>query len=213
MDFKKIATIAAIANLVILDVGVGYLVYKSPSFAKATPGEQITNINKTEYVDKCGEECKIQIASEVAKLKLLVPSPVVTPKTVYQTAPKQKVRSVTYVTVPGNGETLKMDWVDVAGSDFYFNLADYSGFVEAYFEANIKLINGGGMAYARLYDSTYGIGVQGGEVQTKSNTTAVVESGKLNFWAGKNLMRVQIKSLTSEPAVFETGRIRVVTEN
>lgn len=105
------------------------------------------------------------------------------------------------------------NWVDVAGSDFYFNPADYPGLVAVYFEANMKLVTGSGRAYVRLYDSTHGIGVQGSEVVTQAGTDTLVESGQLNFWAGKNLIRVQIKSLTTESTVYNSGRLRIVTEN
>jgi len=92
-------------------------------------------------------------------------------------------------------------------------LGDYPGLKEIYFEANLKLFNGNGIAYARLYDSTHGIGVQGSEVQTSSQANTVVESGKLSFWGGKNLIKVQSRSLTADTAVYNSGRLRIVMEN
>ena len=99
------------------------------------------------------------------------------------------------------------------GSDFYFSPGDYPGLVEIYFEANIKLMTGSGWAYVRLYDSTHGIGVQGSEASTQAGIDTMVESGQASFWAGKNLIRVQIKSLTTESTVYNSGRLRIVTEN
>jgi len=120
---------------------------------------------------------------------------------------------VAYVTIPGTGSSSKNDWEILPGTEFYFDKSDYPGLVEVYFEANMKLFNGNGMAYVRLYDSINGVAVQGSDVQTNSQVNAVVFSGKVNFWAGKNLIKVQAKNLTADTAVYNWGRLRVVTEN
>ncbi|KKR84048.1 MAG: hypothetical protein UU32_C0051G0009 [Candidatus Woesebacteria bacterium GW2011_GWB1_41_10] len=132
---------------------------------------------------------------------------------VYQTAPKTKTRTTSYVTIPGSGSTTETAWTNVAGSEFYFNPADYPGLVSVYFEANMKLFNGSGLAYAQLFDVTHGIGVQGSEVSTQTGSDTVVESGQVSFWSGRNLIRVQVKSLTTESAIFNSGRLRILTEN
>ena len=117
------------------------------------------------------------------------------------------------MTIPGNGSTVTNGWTVLSGTEFYFDLGDYPGLKEIYFEANLKLFNGNGIAYARLYDSTHGIGVQGSDVKTTLQTDSVATSGKVSFWAGKNLIRVQAMSLTADTAVYSSGRLRIVTEN
>ncbi|KKU74749.1 MAG: hypothetical protein UX99_C0007G0037 [Candidatus Amesbacteria bacterium GW2011_GWB1_47_26] len=117
------------------------------------------------------------------------------------------------MTLAGSGSTTATDWVNVSGSDFYFSPEDYPGLVSVYFEANMKLLTGSGRAYVRLFDVTHGIGVQGSEASTQAGTDMVVESGQVSFWAGKNLIRVQIKSLTTESTVYNSGRLRIITEN
>jgi hypothetical protein len=77
----------------------------------------------------------------------------------------------------------------------------------------MKLFNGSGRAYLRLYDVTHKIGVQGSDVSTNSNSDVIIESGRISFWAGKNLIRVQARSETVETAVFNSGRLRLVVEN
>ena len=77
----------------------------------------------------------------------------------------------------------------------------------------MKLVNGSGAAWVRIQDITHSITVINSEVQTSSQTTANVTSDLLNFWAGRNLYRIQARSITADTAVFEGGRIKVVTEN
>lgn len=220
MELKEKILIGVImANLVLVDVGVGWLIRNQAKQAKqATQASQATEIVR----DECGEKCKEYIdqaiqarqAKQAAEVEEPSPTPTPVVKTVYQAAaPAKKTTQVTYITVPGSGSTTSNDWVELSGTDFYFNPADYSGLVEVYFEANIKLFNGNGRAYVRLFDVTHGIGVQGAGVDTNSQSNVVLTSGKVSFWSGKNLIRVQVKSLTADTAVFSSGRLRIVTEN
>lgn len=211
IQWQKIFNVGVLVNL-LLTGSVFVYFYRQQMTTNAN--RMPTNDKVVEYVDQCGEDCRAYIDSKMTKPSpTIIPTPASTPKVVYKTAPKPKTRIVSYVTVPGSGSTMANDWTIVSGSDFYFNPADYPGLVAVYFEANMKLMTGSGMAYVRLYDSTHGIGVQGGDASTKAGTDTVVESGNISFWQGKNLIKVQIKSLTAESAVYNSGRLRIVTEN
>ncbi len=216
MNWKKIAIGAGITDFALVNGQAGYVVYKiQGTMVKALDGGQIQN---TVVQDVCGEQCQKYIAQKLGEV--ITPAapagpgatPVSTRTTVSQPA-RTKVRSLTYVTIPGSGNTLNNNWTDLAGTDFYFDPADYPGLVEVYFEASMRLFNGNGMAYVRLFDTNHGIGVQGSDVQTNSQASTVVTSGKVSFWAGKNLIRVQTKSLTADTAIYDSGRLRIVTEN
>ncbi len=208
-EVKILVWILGIVDVIGMNVALGYLLLKKPEIPPVTQPP-------VQYVDQCGEECKSYVnqaiqAKQATQAAQAAPTPVT--KIIYQTTPGTKVRSTTYVTLTGSGSTTATDWVNVGGSDFYFNPADYPGLVSVYFEANMKLMTGSGRAYVRLYDSTHGIGVQGSDASTQAGTDTVVESGQVSFWAGKNLIRVQIKSLTAESAVYNSGRLRIITEN
>ena len=73
------------------------------------------------------------------------------------------------------------------------------------------MANANGTAYARLYDVTHNIAVNGSEVKIENKDTSTqVVSGALSFWAGKNQYRVQIKSLNSFEVTFGSGRVKIV---
>jgi len=207
-EVKILLVILGTLDLLAVNGAVGYLLTKKP---KPSAAPQVS------YIDQCGDECKkyidAQLKSQNLKVKTETPTPTPATKIVYQTAPKTKVRSTTYVTLAGSGNTTATDWVNATGSDFYFNPADYPGLVSVYFEANMKLMTGSGRAYVRLYDVTHGIGVQGSEASTQAGVDTVVESGQVSFWAGRNLIRVQMKSLTTESTFYTSGRLRIITEN
>ncbi len=222
MNAKKILVGVLIGvDVLAVNAGIGYLFYRSQiQNSNLQITNQISSTGGGTVTDTCGADCQAYIDQRIASLSAARTAgqpagPSATPKVVYvtQTAPRTKVQSTTYVTVPGSGSTTNNDWTDLPGTEFYFDPADYPGLVSVYFEANMKLFNGNGMAYVRLYDGTNGVGVQGSDVQTNSQADSVVASGQVSFWAGKNLIRVQAKSLTADTAIFSSGRLRIVTEN
>lgn len=209
-EIKITLVVLGILAMLAANAGISWWIYDLRSSREQAPAPQVS------YVDTCGVECQKYIDAKIPAEKPVekaTPGPTPVTKIVYQTAPKTKVRTTSYLTVPGSGSTTNTDWTNVTGSEFYFNPADYPGLVSVYFEANMKLFNGSGLAYVRLFDVTHGIGVQGSEVNTRSSTDTVVESGQVSFWAGRNLIRVQVKSQTTEETVFNSGRLRITTEN
>jgi hypothetical protein len=228
MDWKKAGVIAGITDAVLVNVFLGIVTWRSFDVSLPADGG-LSSAVYSDNNDKCGVECQSEISSRINGLKLelkaedaavLAEAKATTPtplpkenSAVSAPVSKKKVRTVQYVTIPGSGTTRSLSWDDFDGTDFYFDKADYSGLVEVYFEANMSLLNGNGKAFVRLLDATHGIGVDGGEVQTSSQTAGIITSGKLNFWTGKNLIRIQAKSLTSDTTVYNYGRLKVITEN
>jgi len=215
---KTVLKILLVIDLLAVNAGVGYTIYKSQIDVNTSPvpppesggGNEGGGIEDLRYQ-------MLDLRKQIETLKLVTPVPTAkaapTTKPVAVQPTRTKLRSVAYVTIPGTGSSSKNDWEILPGTEFYFDKSDYPGLVEVYFEANMKLFNGNGMAYVRLYDSINGVAVQGSDVQTNSQVNAVVFSGKVNFWAGKNLIKVQAKNLTADTAVYNWGRLRVVTEN
>jgi len=124
-----------------------------------------------------------------------------------------KQTSVAYIPIPGTGQTLSNQWVDLTGTEFYLAKQDFPGLKEAYFEANLKLLNGNGTAYLRLFDVTNGIEIWGSQVETSSQVDTMVSSSKLTLRSGNNLIRVQAKSLTADTTIYTSGRLKLIIEN
>ena len=220
---SKILKTIVIIDMLVVNVGVGYLAYRSLVLGP-TPQSNVfapASAAKTEYIDQCGVECQKAIKAEVATLASGaqdLPSPTSTPKPVAQaaggqTSVKKKVRREEMMTVPGSGSTMSNDWVDLAETGFYFDTRDYPGLTEVYFEANMSLVNGNGVAYVRLFDITNAIGGVGSENDTTSQINVWTKSQRVYFWAGRNYIRVQAKALTAHTAVDNFGRLRIGTEN
>jgi hypothetical protein len=214
VGWKKILLVVfLIIDGLAVNAGAGYLIYKSQT-VKIEP-EIITE--QTPVVNTIADDERfVNIDSRIRNLEdklKITPAPTEKPIVVAKIAPKTKTRTVQYVAIPGSGSTQNNTWTNISGTDFYFNPADYPGLLEIYFEANIKLFNGNGMAYVQLFNATSGVGVQGSDIQINSQADTLVTSGKVTFWAGKNLIRVQAKSLTADTAVYNSGRLRIVTEN
>lgn len=163
-------------------------------------------------VDQCGIDCQKYINDKIANLPTQPPTTLKTITTV-PIPSRSKIRTISYLPIPTGGSTGNNDWTDLAGTDFYFDTHDYPGLVEIYFETNIHLFNGNGIVFVRLFDATHGVGVQGSEAQSDQQRDTAVVSGKVSFYQGKNLIKVQAKSLTADTAIFTSGRLKIVTEN
>ena len=115
-----------------------------------------------------------------------------------------------YIPLGGSGSTASTSWADVGNAEVYFNIDDYQNVDRIYFEGFIRVKNGNGKAFARLYDVTHSIGVQGSDIETNNENFTMVESGTLSFWRGKNLYRIQVKSLNGYDAYIDSGRIKII---
>ncbi|HWS48640.1 MAG TPA: hypothetical protein VN174_01140 [Candidatus Methanoperedens sp.] len=208
---EKIVKIALIVflflNVLAIDIFL-YLFWNKENFMSMVQGDSCPA--------KCEEMIKNELTNITPAMVTLVPTKVISPSStakIVQRNSIQKTRSTQYIPIPGTGSTLDNVWTDLPGTEFYISTDDYSGLVGSYFEANMKLLNGNGLAYLRLFDVTAGIEVWGSEVSTNSQSFTSVSSGKLTLRSGNHLYRVQAKSLTADTTVFNSGRIKVILEN
>jgi len=116
-----------------------------------------------------------------------------------------------YVNLGNIGSTTNTDWVDVGGAEVQFDLIeDYGESAVVAWEASLKVAHENGQAFARIYDATNKIVVLGSELSTINNADFQRKSsGNLNLWRGRNVYRVQIKSLNSMEVTYSGGTMRV----
>jgi hypothetical protein len=169
---------------------------------------QTTKVIETK--NYCDDTCKKEIADQVLKSIATLsanPKTIATNKLPLASAKPQD----SYMQIAGSGETTKMDWTDVPGTDFSFDVTrDFGPGAHFAWECFLRVANANGQAFARIYDATHGIGVDGSVISaenvsdfTRGNST------NLNFWSGRNTYRVQIKSLNSFAIGYMGGKIRV----
>lgn len=205
----------ALINLVVLDVFWLKNQRQAKTLAEpmplSSPSPALTPM-ATPGTDTCGSVCQEIIAQKVSEAiatisgKETVKEITVVKETTQQVSQPQ----IIYIPLGGGGSTTSQDWADVANAEVWLDMADYANVDKIYFEGFIKVKHGVGKVYARLYDVTHRIGVQGSDIETSSENYTLVESGLLSLWRGKNLYRVQIKSLTGYEAFFDSGRIKIV---
>lgn len=163
---------------------------------------------------QCGEECERKINEIVARaIATLSATPSKT--TTSTTSPaglSTSTTQVSYVPIGGSGTTTNTDWVSLTNTDLFFDIGEYGKVKSSRWSANLKLKHATGQAFARLFDVTHGVVVPGSEISTKNATYTLIESGELLFLSGKNVYRVQIKSLDSTEVTFDSGRIKITGE-
>ena len=181
----------------------------SERFVELDSENSLTNeVDEVETVDVCGTECKKEIAKLVAeatenlseaKTTTIVQAPVISTQT-------------SYISLGTSVTTTSADWVDVDDSAIYIDLVnDYGVGAKVSWEVSLKVAHGNGKAFARLYDATNNIAVDYGELSTIDNVDfEQVSSGNLPFWRGRNLYKIQIKSLNSFEVTCSGGKLKVV---
>ncbi|MEK7525888.1 MAG: hypothetical protein AAB546_00215 [Patescibacteria group bacterium] len=176
-------------------------------------------VNKTEQQIVIPSITKQQLQTAISQaIATLSANPKTTPLAPVATAKPSTSVSTTsgsktsYIPMGSVWSTQSTDWVDVEDSDVYIDLAnDFSSTAYVTLETNLKVANANGQAFVRLKDVTSGIIVNGSELSTTNNADYTrVSSPKLNLWSGKNLYRIQIKSLNSSLVTYSGGKLKLV---
>lgn len=208
---KTLVYINFVLTLLLIGVFSWFFALQKTNLTKVTPNVSTNNI---EYVDSCGTECKRQIDESISNSLSTVSA---TPKEVIKTVtvtpiPVTPKKQIAYIPIAGTVTTTSTDWYDAPNTDFYLNAAgDYGKQFSITWEAALKVAHGNGTAYARLYDVTHGIAVNGSDLALVNNANLTqVYSPNLSFWAGNNLYRVQFRSLNGFEVTFGGGNLKIV---
>ncbi len=111
------------------------------------------------------------------------------------------------IPISTSGSTVNSEWESLGGSEISFNKANYPGVKKMYFQANLGTSAEDRKAFARLFDVTHGIGVQGSDISSTATTPMQIKSNPLNFFSGDLVVRIQLKSLNGNTVSISNGRI------
>jgi len=177
--------------------------YKTPQPLPATD-------NVDTQKERCGDLCKKEIEDAVVKaMAAITPTMIKTSTTtVAQTTQKG---GTTYIPMGTTYESTSTDWYTIDDTATYIDLInDYGKTASVSWEASLKVAHGNGQAYVRLWDDTNKIAVDGSVLTTENNSEyKLVTTGVLPFWKGRNLYKVQIRSLNSFVVSYTGGKIRI----
>jgi len=158
----------------------------------------------------CDTDCQKQIDIEIARALATISATAKNTVAPQGTGTLSKPQ-VSYIPLDGLFSTTSTGWVDAKGIEVCFDLTkDYGNGAKVAWEASLRVANANGTAYARLFDVNHGIAIDGSEISvTNSADYQRVSSGNLKLWAGRNVYRVQLKSLNSLNVDYTGGKIRI----
>jgi hypothetical protein len=179
----------------------------TPQITDNDGGKNNLQTQETYSVDSCGESCKKIVSDIVSKAIASVSS---TTKIIEKKTTTKSFGTV-YVPMGTSYTTTATDWYTIDDTGVYINLEnDYGASAKVSWEALLKVAHGNGQAYARLWDDTNKIAVMGSELTSINNSEyQFVSSGNIPFWKGRNLYKVQVKSLNSFEVFITGGKIRI----
>lgn len=151
------------------------------------------------------DEIKALIQESVAQITP-VPGVKVVEK---QSAPSTP--QVSYIPLGSTTTTTSSDWTDVPGSQISLDLInDYGKDAIVSFEGFLKVAHSNGKAFARLFDDTNKIAVDGSEISVEdTDTLTLVTTKNLPIWAGRNNYKIQIRSLNSFEVTYGGGKLKI----
>jgi len=212
MENKRI--IFLLFSIVLLAAGLIYLFNSQQRLSHRLdqltyePDQVVVEKESSSPINTCGSDCQKKIEEEVAKVVATISQTPTLQVPQSQTAAK---KNIDYITLNGPVTTTSTQWVEIPGVEVYIDLiGDYGKGATASWEATLKVAHGNGQAYARIFDVTHGTAVDGSEFSTTNNPNySLVSSGNISLWAGRNLYRLQLKSLNSFEVTFLSGRIKI----
>ncbi len=177
---------------------------------EALQGQERNDLSlDSQTLESCSQNCRDEIARVVSESLADIPV-TTTEKVVEKQTVVTQAEGTDYIPM-GAGTTTSTSWVDVDDSAVYIDLeSDYGTDATVSWETSLKVAHGNGKAFARLYDDTNKIAVDFSELSTENNVDFTqVSTGNLPFWKGRNLYKVQIKSLNSFEVTYSGGKIKV----
>ncbi len=210
--FIILAGVLILANLIVLDF-LYWQLKKAKVVSPSPVSETVIQPGETVYQDRCGAECQQKIAEEVSRAMATVSSTIeIQEKEIIKEVARQATPQpqIAYIPLGSGGSTINMNWTDLAGSEFVFDLADYSAHAKVYWQGNIKAKDLNSRCYARIYDSTNLRAVDFSEQSTAKTTFETLTSSQLMIWAGENHHKLQIKSLNGSMCSLESAKLKVI---
>jgi hypothetical protein len=169
--------------------------------------DKTPDIKEISCTDACRNEIEEIVSNTVLDVGLDKTEKIIETKTIVTDS-----SGTDYVALGSTSSTTSMDWVTLEETGVYINLEnDYGKDAAVSWDVTLKVAHANGQAFARLYDATNNIAVDYSELTTTDNADYLrVGSGNLPFWRGRNLYKVQIKSLNSFEITYGGGNIKII---
>lgn len=195
-------------NLVYLD----WLFLSKAEKAEKTGGEEAS---KEQVEPNSKSECSLcaafideKITSAIATVSAALKKSSTAKSAVPPPAAASSIKVTSYLSLGTGGLTQNSDWTRVDGSEFTFNLADYSG-GRVFWEGNLKAQYTNSRCYARLFDKTNSRAVDFSEQSTDQTANQYLTSQELAIWFGKLKYQLEIKSLNNITCYLDSPRLVV----
>ncbi len=161
-----------------------------------------TNLNYTAGASTTTEKRLQALESAVAKLQAQQPGN--STQTVTSTGKQTPV----YIPLGWSAGATTLDWSSVSSQKIDIDPADYPGYTSMQFEANLRVYQGNGTAFARI-TSTDGFVPGSSQVSNNTEGYAWVSSNTFTLPSGKKTYQLQLKTSTGYSSDIQNARIKI----
>ncbi len=202
--------------LIAISASILFLFAKVNNISNVIENQTTSDINPNQNVSTQSglitlDDVKRTVSNAIATISADLNSNKTNTQTVYvKSSPQPKALQTVYIPLGGGSSTQSQSWVSLNNNQVYIDFYnDYGSNAYATWDVFTKVDQGNGAAYARIFDLTNGVAVDGSELTTTSSTTTQVSSGQIKLRTGRNLYTVQIKSLNGYTAFIDSARIKI----
>ncbi|KKR80209.1 MAG: hypothetical protein UU73_C0005G0035 [Candidatus Daviesbacteria bacterium GW2011_GWA1_41_61] len=114
-----------------------------------------------------------------------------------------------YIPLGTGGASSALDWTAVDALQITLDPADYPGYKSMQLEVSLRVFQGNGKAYARIYNSDDKLALLPSEVSVTTESYSWVNSQGFILTSGKKIYKLQLKTNTGYEAGIQNARIKV----
>lgn len=209
---EKLPKILLVLVLFLILGNLGYLDYRLNN-QNNLPVETEGQVEKSDCSLECQQLVEQKIAYVISQIPTQIPiqKPAKTSSfTVPNALPTQSQTRVSYIPLATAATINSSDWTDIIPSDFYLDLADYSGVKSVRLEVYLKSQYQSGKVYLRLYDVTNKRAVDYSDLSSSSETFELRRSSDLTIWRGNNLYRLQGKTSSGIEGYLKEAKLKIL---
>lgn len=118
-------------------------------------------------------------------------------------------RAPVYIPLGSGGTSAALDWTTIDTYQVILDPNDYPGYSSAQLELSLRVYQGNGKAFARLYNSDDGLAILLSEVASITGDYTWVVSSPFNFSSAKKSYKLQLKTLTGYEAGIQNARLKI----
>jgi hypothetical protein len=117
--------------------------------------------------------------------------------------------STVFIPIGIGGSSTGTDWTVINTQEIEIDTSEIPGYLAAFLTVELKVKDGNGKAFARLFNVTDNTPIYSSEVSVSNSDFTPITSGSFTLATGKKKYRLQLKSLTGYQVDVQLSKLKI----